>query len=213
MQSPVRSERDAFITAISFVAIGAAAIAVGVAVTPGAGIAVFAVLAAAGLFIRMRTPATDRREPLREAAASPHPGAPEGRPRVLIVANDALAGDGLRDELVAHSAQTAAIEVLAPVLTSHLRHLATDVDAATDRARARLDASLAWLSAQGLDATGRVGAGDPLTAIEDELRGFGPDQVIVFTHPPKAESWQEDREVRRLGAELDVPATHVTPAA
>jgi hypothetical protein len=213
MQSPVRSERDAFVTAVSFVAIGAVAIAAGALVTPALGIVVFVVLAAAGLLLRTRTPEARRSLPLRDAAESPHPDAPAVHPRLLIVANDSLAGADLRAELAGRGAGTAAIEVIAPVLTSHLRLLATDLDGPTERARERLDASLAWLRAQGWVATGHVGAGEPLSAIEDALRDFGPDHVIVFTHPPKGETWQEKREVRRLGDELAIPVVHVASGA
>jgi GABA permease len=50
---------------------------------------------------------------------------------------------------------------------------------------------------------------DPLFAVEDDLRRFGPDEVIVATHPAESTSWQEGDLIARLRSELDVPITQV----
>ena len=63
---------------------------------------------------------------------------------------------------------------------------------------------------QGLEATGRVG--DPnaaLGAIEDELRLFGADEVIISTLPAGRSNWLETGIVERLREELDIPVTHL----
>ena len=49
----------------------------------------------------------------------------------------------------------------------------------------------------------------PLLAVEDDLRRFGPDEVIVATHPAESTSWQEGDLMARLRSELDVPVTQV----
>jgi hypothetical protein len=46
-------------------------------------------------------------------------------------------------------------------------------------------------------------------AIEDGLRRFGADEVIVSTHPPGKSNWLESGLVERLREELDLPVTHV----
>jgi hypothetical protein len=54
--------------------------------------------------------------------------------------------------------------------------------------------------------------GDPSTAlgaIEDELRLFGADEVIISTHPPGKSNWLETGIVERLRDELDIPVTHL----
>jgi len=74
----------------------------------------------------------------------------------------------------------------------------------------RLDAALAWAQAEGLDVTGKVG--DPnvaLGAIEDELRVFGADEVIISTYPPGRSNWLETGTVGRLRDEPDIPVTHL----
>jgi hypothetical protein len=85
----------------------------------------------------------------------------------------------------------------------------SDYDAETPEAHRRLDASLAWAASQGLEARGEVGDPDPLTGIEDELRDFGADEVIVVTHARRHANWAESGELERLRRELEVPVTHV----
>ena len=49
-----------------------------------------------------------------------------------------------------------------------------------------LDESLACLRAAGSDAQGEIGDEDPLRAIEDALRTFGADSIVVATPPDGA---------------------------
>lgn len=84
------------------------------------------------------------------------------------------------------------------------------VDDELEEARARLSAALAWARAAGIDAAGHVG--DPnaaLGAIEDVLRTFGADEVIISTHPPGKSNWLETGIVDRLREELDIPVQHI----
>ena len=104
----------------------------------------------------------------------------------------------------------AEFHVVAPILTSRVHYIASDVDKELAEARERLDAALTWAQAEGLDATGTVG--DPnaaLGAIEDELRRYGADEVIISTHPAGKSNWLETGIVERLREELDVPVRHV----
>ena len=85
----------------------------------------------------------------------------------------------------------------------------SDIDRELAEARTRLERSLAWAHEHKLVARGEVGDPNPTTALEDELRSFGADEVIVVTHPRDRETWQERGELARLRRELDVPVTHV----
>jgi hypothetical protein len=210
MRAPVRSEEDAFRLAM----LGAAAIVVcvlaGWLIAPLAGVALFAVLLAVALVAYLRAPDPSRRRPLREAAHAPHPhGAESGVRHVLVVANETLAGDELRERIAGPDGTPVEVDVLAPVLTSHVHLGVTDVDRETRAAQRRLERSLAWMRAQRIRAHGSVGRTSPEQAIEDELRDFGADEVIVVTHPRERASWQERGELERLRAELDVPIAHV----
>jgi hypothetical protein len=70
--------------------------------------------------------------------------------------------------------------------------------------------TLDWASAHGLSARGHIGDPmHPLLAVEDDLRRFGPDEVIVATHAAERTTWQEGSLIARLRSELDVPVTQV----
>ena len=101
------------------------------------------------------------------------------------------------------------VDVLAPVLTSRVHFGVSDFDREVQEARTRLERSLEWVRAQGIVARGEVGDPSPTTAIEDELRDFGADEVIVVTHARERETWQERGELARLRRELDMPVRHV----
>ena len=63
-------------------------------------------------------------------------------------------------------------------------------------------------------ARGEVGDPNPSIAIEDELRDFGADAVVVVTHPRELQTWQEQGELERLRRELaGVPVQHVMVGA
>jgi len=142
---------------------------------------------------------------LYEAAHEPHQDGVT-RHRVLVVAKEVLAGDELR-ELIGAGRQ---VEVLAPVLTSRTHLAVSDIDRECDRARECLHRSLDWLHAQGLQAHGQIGDPSTTTALEDALREFGAEEVIVVTHPREGETWQERSELERLRGELDLPVRHVS---
>jgi hypothetical protein len=207
MRPPVKSESDAFWQTVGAVLVIAVAIAIGLLSEPLLGVAAFVVLAAAAAVAYLIVGRLDRPEPLGDALHGPHPhGAAAGERHLLVIANQALSGRELRDRIADDGVE---VDVLAPVLTSHARYGVSDVDREIEAARERLDRSLAWAREQGIAARGEVGDPSPTTAIADELRDFGADEVIVVTHPDEGETWQERGELERLRRELDVPVTHV----
>jgi hypothetical protein len=217
MRTPIRSEREAFRLVFGTVAVIAVAVLLGVVTTAWVGVAVLvvAIVVAAAAYLRADNP--DRRQALSEAAHESHPaGSPAGTRHVLVVANETLAGDELRKQITRVDPEHTEIDVLVPVLTSRLHYAATDIDRERVAAQARLNRSLRWAQQCGIVARGEVGDPSPATALEDRLRAFGADEVIVVTHPSEDESWQEHGELKRLRRELDVPVTHVSvggPAA
>jgi hypothetical protein len=160
-------------------------------------------LAAAGAFFRAR--ASDRPGP-----SGPARSALEGERRILVVANETVAGEQLR-ERVRQRAEGVDEEVLVvcPALNTRLRHWASDEDRARAAAQERLDRSLRSLEEAGVRARGQVGDGEPLQAIEDALRTFGADEIIISTHPEGRSNWLERRVVESARARFAVPITHV----
>jgi hypothetical protein len=132
--------------------------------------------------------------------------------RVLVVANETVAGRALLDEVRNRvSDRDSEIFVVVPAMaSSRLEHLAHDVDGAIAEADTRLVASLAAMDAAGLRARGEVGDHhDPNQAIEDMLRAFPADEVIISTHPPDRSKWLERGVVERARREVPLPVTHV----
>ena len=134
---------------------------------------------------------------------------PQAGHHVLVVANEALAGAELAELILQHGREHVDVDVLAPVLASPLHYAVSDIDRELAEARTRLERSLAWAHEHKIVARGEVGDPNPTTALEDELRSFGADEVIVVTHRRDRETWQERGELARLRRELEVPITHV----
>jgi hypothetical protein len=202
--NPLRSEAEAFrflIGAICyFAAIAIASVLGGWKV----GLPVFIALSAAVVIWWARARRAER--PLRTRSA-PHVA---GERRMLVIANETVGGRTLSD-LIHERSEGVREEVLVvtPALNSPLRHWASDDDSARAAAQGRLDASLGRLRALGVQARGKVGDSDPLQAIEDALRTFGPDEIILSTHPEGRSHWLERGVVEKARERFAVPITHV----
>ena len=205
MRNPLRSEGDAFrfvLLTIGYFAL----IVIGSLIDSWVGLAVFLVLTALALWAVFR-----RREPEPPVPQAPAPSPPDER-RILVVANETVGGAPLLDklkELAFSSEDTAKVHVVSPALNSPLRHLASDEDPARAAAQERLERSLGKLKEEGIEASGEVGDGDPLQAIEDALVAFDADELIVATHPPERSNWLEHDLVERACARFGLPVLHV----
>ncbi len=98
---------------------------------------------------------------------------------------------------------------MCPALNSPLSHWVSDEDGARASASARLEESLATMRAAGINARGEVGDGDPIQAIEDALRTFEPDEIVISTHPEGRSHWLERDVVSAARARFGLPVTHV----
>ncbi|MGI9657919.1 MAG: hypothetical protein ACR2OD_03340 [Gaiellaceae bacterium] len=210
MRNPFRTEREAFATVAI---VGAVALAVGLAGFLGGGWAALSVFLAllVGLGISAYALGMGSRAevPLVGTEELAGPSA-DGRKRLLVIANETLVGDALHAEIQHRlKGRRGTVFVVAPVLTSRLRHWTSDTDGASEDARDRLDRSLAALEAEQIDASGRIGDGEPLQALEDALREFPADEVIVSTHPPQRSNWLEARLVPEARTRFPLPITHV----
>jgi hypothetical protein len=206
MHNPLRSEADVF-RAVVVIGIGAGAV-VALALLAGqaAGAILLAVLVVAGLAVLWQR---SRGELPRRAEVT---RATDDVYRILVVANETVGGRALLEEIrLSASGPRSEILVVVPALTaSQLEHWASDVDAAIADARRRLEASLAAMRAAGLDARGQVGDHhEPNASIEDALREFPADEVIISTHPPRRSRWLERGAVERARREVPLPVTHV----
>jgi hypothetical protein len=130
--------------------------------------------------------------------------------RILVVANETVGGETLREEIRRHGEGSRAdVLVVSPALNTPLKHWVSDDDQARDDAQERLVRSLTRLKEVGIEARGEIGDGEPLQAIEDALRTFGADEIIISTHPEGRSNWLEKGVVSGARARFAVPITHV----
>jgi hypothetical protein len=204
MINPLRSEAEAFRFLLgSIVYFGV--IAVAALINKWLGIVVFVTLTLGlvGWWARAR-----RQEPPVQVA-SERSWAEDER-HILVVANETVGGERLRDEIRSRSeGYRGQVLVVCPALNSPLRHWASDEDPARAAAQERLQSSLDRLRELGIEASGEVGDRDPVQAAEDALRTFGADEIIISTHPPGRSHWLEKGVVDRARQRFAVPVTHV----
>jgi hypothetical protein len=206
MHNPLRSEAEMFRVVVIVGLAAVPVIALGLLLGPVWGLVALGVELGIGIGLIWRS--SRGSEPhVAEVAQSADPAH-----RILVVANETVTGRALLAELRRRSeGADAEIHVVVPALPgSRLEHLAHDVDGAIAEAADRLDRSLAAMSEAGLRASGHVGDHhDPNAAIEDELREFAADEVVISTHPPERSRWLEQGVVDRAERELPLPVTHV----
>jgi hypothetical protein len=206
MHNPLRSERDVF-RAVVVIGIGAGAvIALALLTRPAFGAVLLAVEVALGISVlwrRARGTLPHQAEVVRDA---------DDAYRVIVMANQTVGGRALLEEIKARcQGRKSEILVVVPALTSSpLEHWASDVDGAIAEARQRLEDSLRVMESAGLTARGDVGDHhEPNAALEDALRYFAADEVIISTHPPHKSRWLERGVVDRARREVPLPITHV----
>ncbi|HEX3173219.1 MAG TPA: hypothetical protein VHQ43_03250 [Solirubrobacterales bacterium] len=135
----------------------------------------------------------------------------DGKRRLLVVANETVGGEALREEIRNRCrGGEGEVMVVTPALTaSRAAHWASDLDEAIELARQRMELSLIELEGLGLKAKGEIGDSDPNVAIEDALRVFPADEIVISTHPPERSRWLEHEVVERARREIDLPIAHV----
>src|SRR5687768_6322612 len=203
-RNPFRSEAEAYRFLLLTVAYFAL-IVIAATIDRWLGLAVFVLLTALALVAWLRSRSAE--PPLK--ANVPRVGAGDEH-RILVVANETVGGSELRDALLRKAEGVdKQVLVVCPALNTQVRHWASDEDGARAAAQRRLDDSLGRLREVGVHARGEVGDGDPLQAMEDALRTFGADEIVISTHPEGRSNWLERGVVSAARERFDVPITHV----
>ena len=204
MINPLRSEAEAFRFLIASIVYFGAIVVASVAGGTWVGLGVFVALTAGvlGWWAQAR-----RDERPQKTAPRPHAA---GERRILVIANETVGGHTLRSAILERSLDVREeVLVVTPALNSPIRHWVSDDDDARAAAQRRLETSLAQLAEAGVDARGEIGDGDPLQAMEDALRTFGADEIIISTHPEGRSNWLERGVVEHARERFSVPITHV----
>jgi GABA permease len=127
--------------------------------------------------------------------------------RLLIAAGESVAGPeqlpfGVR-ELIDAAGE---ILVVTPTLPTRFEWLASATDKRREQADQRLQRVLGQIDEMGSDASGEVGADDPLLAIEDAIADFHPDHLLLGFRPAQRADWQEGELLGQL-EKIAIPIT------
>jgi len=167
------------------------------------GVIVFVVMSGGVVFFLRQD------KPAQAAAGIGGRAAVEDTWRILVLADETLAGPRLQ-EVIVRLAEGVAEDVLlvCPVMPagSFIENPATD---GTSAAKARLQAAVAALRAAGVEARGELGDRDPAVALAAALVGFSADEIVISTHAAGRSPWLEQGIVAAAGVAFDGPVTHV----
>jgi hypothetical protein len=99
------------------------------------------------------------------------------------------------------------IFVVSPTLPTRIDWITSDTDRAKVQADERLEALLGQLDELGASAEGAVGADDPLVALEDALRSFAPDHLLIGLREGGQAGWQEKGLLDQIERRFAIPMT------
>jgi hypothetical protein len=104
--------------------------------------------------------------------------------------------------------------VVTPALPTRFEWLASATDKAREHADERLRAVMGQIEelTTETEASGEVGADDPLLAFEDALAGFSADHILVALRAPDRADWQERGLLDQLLERFAVPVTVFVPS-
>ncbi len=132
--------------------------------------------------------------------------------KVLVLASEPITAGQLRDALGAgEDLSSTEVMVVAPALAdSAMKFWMSDADDAIARAEEVRQQSLERLGREGVSATGDTGEADPYTAIEDALKTFDADRIVLFTHGGEEQRYREDLDEREIGERFGRPVDHAS---
>lgn len=131
--------------------------------------------------------------------------------RVLVVTTASVEPDRLRDEVLRHVGdENAEVKIVAPASdVSRLQWLANDEDEAREEAAQQADeAAEAVEPAASVEA--EVGDSDPVQAVEDALRTFSADQIVIVTGSGDKAGWLEQDSASAASERFGLPVTELS---
>jgi hypothetical protein len=128
--------------------------------------------------------------------------------RLLVVATASVPAADLRASVRAHAGEDAELLIVAPASgISRLDWLTNAEDDARADAAGRGDELAGAAPTDAVES--RVGDSDPMKAIEDALRTFPADELIVVTLPDEDAAWLEKGSTETALKRFSLPVTHV----
>ena len=205
MHNPLRSEADAFRWLVVIAAGVVSATVLTLLTRPVVGVIWTALLIGFGVGFGYRS----ARGSLPRDVEVTRGG--DGKFRLLVIANETVQGEELLKEIRDRCRdRRCEVMVVTPALaSSRTSHWTSDIDEAIELARQRMELSLIEIKQLGLKARGEIGDSDPNVAIEDALRVFAADEILISTHPSDRSRWLEHGVVDKARERIDLPITHV----
>jgi hypothetical protein len=109
--------------------------------------------------------------------------------RFLVVANQTLGGESLTAIIKEHAQEGGQFHVVVPATDPAHDKESTPGSSGVEVARRRLEQELERCRVEGIEATGEVGAADPMQAIRDALQGNKYVGLIISTLPGGMSRW------------------------
>jgi hypothetical protein len=129
--------------------------------------------------------------------------------RILVVANETVAGKALIDAVKRHAdAGAVEVHVICPQNQSKHGYVTYD-ESIRDAAENRLAMTIAQLREAGIEAGGEVMDPDPYSAIMDAVGERDYDEIIVSTHPDTRSGWLRQDLITRVQQATRRPVEHV----
>ena len=129
--------------------------------------------------------------------------------RILVVANETVAGRALIDAVKRHAkGEEVHVHVICPQNQPKHGYVIYE-DQVRDATQNRLEMTIALLREEGIEADGRVMDPDPYTAIMDALGEEEYDEIIISTHPETRSGWLRQGLVDRVHRASGRPVEHV----
>ena len=129
--------------------------------------------------------------------------------RILVVANETVAGKPLIDAVKARAAgDEVDVHVICPQNQPKHGYVIYD-SMVREAAENRLRMTLAMLREAGIEAHGEVMDPDPYAAIMDALGEGDYDEIVISTHPETRSGWLREGLVDRVARAARRPVEHV----
>lgn len=130
--------------------------------------------------------------------------------RVLVVATAPVDQQALRSRLRETVGDGAEIKVVAPASdVSPLQWLATDEDDARGEAAAVARGAEQAVEPEAEQVDAEVGDSDPVQAIEDALRTFAADEIVLVTRSDDEAGWLEKDAEAEVSERFGIPLTRL----
>lgn len=124
--------------------------------------------------------------------------------RCLVVANQTLGGTALIHAVSLRALAGEVMHIVVPATEPGDEHPSPG-ETAAGSAQRRLHEALDRLRAVGVDATGAVGAADPMRAIGDALAAERYNTIVISTLPAGVSRWLHADLPHRAAREFELP--------